>query len=358
MSKLQKDLCEPTLGSVQSELCLNGVLIASGSSILIQIIEGSVVNQDLRGKVSIQQQEQCKKNIRTSSLAFSTLKSSPFSSSFFTPFASCCLTGTSTSFSTSTAVERLSGSSYSAKPNRQALLSASIALVHRRRFPAHCRIRSMPSSLTPSVMPPTNIVFRISSFVGGISCIMFSRTACLWASKPSPAPIPCRPDLGSALLSLRPESPIGIEGFPGPVVPRRMTGALKLMLLGKLAGGWKFEPPRPGCWEPDCMPGAEATPGADIPGGGATERQLPFAMRRVDCATYPFLGVGPCPAAHLDLGSHQRVEDVHIAGYLCTVELVYLDCLIVAGEGRVVKSVPVLDLDRGSSNSYLDNYTC
>lgn len=172
-------------------------------------------------------------NVRTSNLLFSTFTSS--SSSFMLDLTACGLTGTSTSFSTSMAVARLSGSSYSAKPNRHALFSASMALIHRLKLPAHCRIRSMPSSPPePSVIPPTNMVRVISSFVGGINCIMLSRTACRCASMPCPAPKPGLAGLESA--SRRPGSPDSMAGFDGPVVPRRMTGALKL-ILGILAGG-------------------------------------------------------------------------------------------------------------------------
>ena len=55
-----------------------------------------------------------------------------------------------------------------------------------------------------------------------------------------------------------------MAGLDGPVVPRRITGALKLM-LGMLAGGWKLEgklPGRPGCWLFAFIPGEGAVPGA------------------------------------------------------------------------------------------------
>ena len=79
---------------------------------------------------------------------------------------------------------------------------------------------------------------------------------------PWPAPRPGRADLASD--SRRGSFPIGMAGLEGPVVPRRMTGALKL-ILGMLAGGWKLEgkpPGRPGCWLFACMPGGGAVPGA------------------------------------------------------------------------------------------------
>ena len=92
----------------------------------------------------------------------------------------------------------------------------------------------MPSSPpAPSVMPPMKRVRTISSLVGGISCIILSRTACRCAfiSMPSPA------RAGLCSDSLRPNSePSGIAGLEGPVVPSRMTGALKFM-LGMFGGG-------------------------------------------------------------------------------------------------------------------------
>jgi hypothetical protein len=65
--------------------------------------------------------------------------------------------------------------------------------------------------------------------------------------------------------------PSGAADFEGPDVPRRITGAEKL-ILGIFAGGWKLggnPPGRPGCCAfACCMPGGGAVPGADMPGGG------------------------------------------------------------------------------------------
>lgn len=113
---------------------------------------------------------------------------------------------------------------------------------------------------------------------------------------------------------------MGIDGFAGPVVPRRMTGALKLILLGKLGGGWKLEPLRPGCWEADCMPGAGVTPGADMPGGRATTVSNNDPMGALD-NVYPFLAVDPCPAGLPGPETLQKVAAVHIADYLCLVSV-------------------------------------
>lgn len=84
---------------------------------------------------------------------------------------------------------------------------------------------------------------------------------------------------------------------------------------------------------------------------------MPLAMGRVDCAAYPFQGVGPCPAAHLDQGSPQRVGDVHIAGYLSIIELLSWIFFMVQRRGGIVQLIPDVDMVRGSSGSYLDNYT-
>jgi hypothetical protein len=75
--------------------------------------------------------------------------------------------------------------------------------------------------------------------------------------------------LGVAVLSLRPAS------CPGPRcedwVPRRMTGAFRLM-LGMLVGAAQFggkgrgPPSAGGPWK--LTPGGAATPGAELPGGG------------------------------------------------------------------------------------------
>lgn len=179
----------------------------------------------------------------------------------------CRFTGTSTSLKISTAISKLSGSSNSAKPNRQGFSSASVARIQRRKLPADRRIRSIPSSPpTPSVMPPTKSVRTISSRVGGWSCIMVSRALWRWLSipvDPSPARRPGPSDPRS-----RPAS--GPAGFAGPEVPSRITGAEKLM-FGIFGGGWKFagKPPgRPGCWAlACCIPGGGAVPGAAMPGG-------------------------------------------------------------------------------------------
>lgn len=155
----------------------------------------------------------------TESLLFSP---SFFSSSFRD--GDCRLTGTSTSFSTSTAVLKLSGSSYSAKPNLHALSSASVARIQRRKFPAVIRIRSISSSVTPAVIPQTKIVRRISSFVGG--CNSTSRAVGLW-SKDEP-----RPAFARSVVRAWLSDAVDL----GPVVPRRMTGARKL-IFGMFGGG-------------------------------------------------------------------------------------------------------------------------
>ena len=194
------------------------------------------------------------------------------SSSELTSLGICLFRGASTSLSTSTAVLRLSGSSYSAKPNLHGLSSASVARVHLRRFPAVRNIRSMPSSPpAPSVMPPTNIVRMISSFEEGMSCTIGSRPIgrdSVFAPEPNPA---LRPPLSR---SSRP--PKTSEGLDGPEVPSRMTGAEKLM-FGIFAGIWKFGGNPlgvPGCCAlVCCVPGGTDVPGAATPGGGPAKGQ-------------------------------------------------------------------------------------
>lgn len=152
--------------------------------------------------------------------------SSGVSSSVFTSSGDRCLTGISTSFSTSMAVARLSGSSYSAKPNLHGLSSASVALNHLLKFPAARSIRSIPSSPpAPSVIPPMNSVLIISSFdCGWMGC---GRSLSPLYSPPIPRPARLPPRSRSSL-------PTGVSAFDP--APRRITGAAKFM-LGIFAGG-------------------------------------------------------------------------------------------------------------------------
>jgi len=108
-------------------------------------------------------------------------------------------------------------------------------------------------------------------------------------------------------------SPDGMVGFDGPVVPRRMTDALKL-ILGILAGGWKLEgrpPGRPGCWLFDCMPGGGPTPGAAI--------CYQHTNRESSDMAYKSLGEAPFPEVHCSQGSLQKKEVAHMAEHLACV---------------------------------------
>ncbi len=129
-------------------------------------------------------------------------------------------------------------------------------------------------------------------------------------------PKPGRPELG-VCESLRspPNDDPDFEG--GMLAPRRITGALKLM-LGRFAGGWKDAGSplgRLACAELGCWtPGGGAIPGAeDMPGGGPRQgigEQASRAYRGeivayLDPAAVPCLG----HATHPDrLG---RTEERH-----------------------------------------------
>ena len=79
-------------------------------------------------------------------------------------------------------------------------------------------------------------------------------------------------------------------------MPRRMTGALKLM-LGMLAGGWKLEgkpPGRPGCWLLACMPGGGAVPGA--------ARIGQHRLSKCSSCSLPVPGGAPIPGGALPPG--------------------------------------------------------
>lgn len=104
-----------------------------------------------------------------------------------------------------------------------------------------------------------------------------------------------------------------MAGFDGPVVPRRMTGALKLM-LGILAGGWKLEgspPGRPGCWLFDCMPGGGPTPGA------ATSHQQ--TNRECNDMAHRSQGEAAFQEVHCSQGSLQKREVAHMEAHLACV---------------------------------------
>ena len=106
-----------------------------------------------------------------------------------------------------------------------------------------------------------------------------------------------------------------MAGFEGPVVPRRMTGALKL-ILGILAGGWKLEgkpPGRPGCWLLVCIPGGGAVPGA----AKTCQRKL----SNIQFAAYQFLVEHQAPAKRCLRGSHQSLGAGHSQAHLNHVSI-------------------------------------
>ncbi len=101
-----------------------------------------------------------------------------------------------------------------------------------------------------------------------------------------------------------------MRGFDGPVVPSRITGALKL-ILGMLAGAWKLEgrpPGRPGCWLFDCMPGGGPTPGA------ATSCKS--TIHKGSKIAYKSLGEAPCLEAHCSQETLRRMVVAHMAEHL------------------------------------------
>lgn len=128
----------------------------------------------------------------------------------------------------------------------------------------------MPSPPTPSGISCMNIVRSFSSAVGGIKTCVISRFDDRpWScplSMPSPGRPPC---LGPSPRSLPPA---------GPVVPSRITGALKLM-LGRL-GGWKDAGGAFACCMPGGMPGRAGTPGGGAPANCQQSRRMEMSSSR------------------------------------------------------------------------------